>query len=676
MKRAIKVIGMAAAIILIAELFFSGGTKNNSYAAAIARTPIKTITGFKYGVGEIRFSPDGKIMAASDGETVKTWDMQTGKMLSSFVPHKEMVRAIALTPDGTTIATGGCDQYKSTDSSTGEEYYACEESVIKFWNVQTGQLIRTLPGHNGFWMERGERWDERLQRNVMEKMYVGGGIRWLEFSKDGKILVCLNFGGLTDKFLDVESGRDFRVYESKHLLGANFSPDGKTLALQGQGGILLMDYRTGDTIIQLEDGEAPVFSPDGRFIASACGDETIKLWDITQKKPIRTFFGHTDDPFAVAFSVDGKVLASGGNDKIIILWDVENGGEIARLPGHRSSVGDLKFTPDGKMLVSGGWETKDGVGTVKFWDATSFSGQAPAKAYTGTQSHELAGHEGQVQMISISPQGDRLASVSQDAFLKVWDMESGKELFTVHGDRMGGSYESVAYSADGRIIATGACGVVQLIDAQTGQILNVIDKGISTDVKDIAFSPKGRIFTIASGAFRISIWDIRSLMKLAELDEGLKDGFGAYSVAFSSDGRMLASADARRIKLWDLESEKVILKWEAHAPYIQSIAYSPDGRLLASAGSDRVVKLWDVQTGKLVRTMSGHRAIVHSLAFNPDGKTLASCSDDFTVRIWDVATGKTAKTFTEKYFVLSVAFTPDGKTVAGAVYRSIKLWKL
>jgi|GEM_PF-6306032 len=695
MNRAMRFSIVAVAIMFIAGALFPAfvqKVKATSPAPKpINRNPIKTLTGYEFGVQGIAFTPDGKIMAGFDRAVVKMWDVKTGALIRTFNPHKVMIDAVKFSPDGKFIATAGCDEAPKEGECAriGCEdeirEYQCALAPIKFWDVQTGQLLKTLPGHKGETIVRGTRWIESEKREEEVVMFIPTGIYNIDFTPDGKYLASL---GIDDhlKIWDVETGQIFKDYTGdKYIEDVKFSPDGKLLATVSGPGIILLDWRTGEKVKQLlgKGGSPIVFSLDGRFIVSTCADQTIKLWDITQEKEIRTFFGHSDNPLTTAISPDNKIVVTGGYDHVIIIHDVETGREIGKLTGHKGAVFDLAFSADGKILYSSGAERYVGgdyiVGAIKYWDATSFSGHAPAptKVEPTTQAQELVGHDATVQAIAFNPQGKQLVSVSLNAICKLWDLDSRKEIFSIHGDRMGGSYKSVAFSRDGKIIATGAGGVIQLVDAQSGAILNVINKGLQSDVRNIAFSPRGRIFASAGSNFQISIFDIDSAMRLAALDEGIKDGFAANAVAFSPNGAILASAGARVIKLWDVQSEKMILKWEAHPPQIESIAFSPDGTLLASAGWDRVVKLWDVKTGKLVKAMSGHKDYVLSLSFSPDGKTLASGGNDFTVRLWDVASGKTKKILTaERFFVESVAFSPDGKSVAAAIYNNIKIWKL
>lgn len=628
-------------------------------------------------VSMLAVTSDGRLLAGTDGQVVKLYDARSGAEIRSFKPHDVGTETIAFSPDGKILATGGCDKMKE------DEEYKCETGLIRFWDAATGREVRTFPGHPGYVLVRGERWNEAEGRNETVTMYIGGGVEDIDFTPDGNILASI---GHDDKMIiwDLETGREIKKLESRHFyFDIDFSPDGTILAAGNQEGILLLNWRTGEDIIQLLDnsGSAPfIFSRDGRMIAAACGDETIKVWDITKPKEIRTFFGHADDPQAVAFSADGKIVASGGFDDKIFLWDMESGQEITRLTGHRATVFDLVLSPDGNVLLSGGGEKYVGgefvEGTIRYWDATSFAGKKaqPAAVAPGMEARQLEGHNANVAALAFKPGGNQLASVSEDGVGKIWDVETGREVMAFEAYRMHKTFEAVEFSPDGRYIATGG-GVLQLLDAQTGQELFIVNSVYN--LRSVAFSPRGRILAYANTDFEVPIWDVESNVKLAGLTENIKgEGYAIHAVAFSPDGSLLASAGSRVIKIWDLQTEKAILKWEAHAPYITSIAFSPDGKLLASAGWDRVVKLWDVQTGKLVKAMSGHRGYVLSLSFSPDGKTLASGSDDFTIRLWDIATGKSRKTFTEKYFIEDVAISPDGHTLAAAVYKYVKLWKM
>jgi RHS repeat-associated protein len=151
-----------------------------------------------------------------------------------------------------------------------------------------------------------------------------------------------------------------------------------------------------------------------------------------------------------------------------------------------------------------------------------------------------------------------------------------------------------------------------------------------------------------------------------------------FSVAFSPDGRLLASGDfAPTIRLWDVQTGRLLRTLTGHTNWVWSVTFSPDGRVLASGSRDRTVRLWDVQTGRLLRTLTGHTGEVRSVSFSPDGRLIASGSWDRTVRLWDVQTGRLLRTLNNTSYVHSVSFSPDGRLIAsGLEDHTVRLWDL
>ncbi|MFJ8163096.1 WD40 repeat domain-containing serine/threonine protein kinase [Streptomyces sp. NPDC096136] len=240
-------------------------------------------------------------------------------------------------------------------------------------------------------------------------------------------------------------------------------------------------------------------------------------------------------------------------------------------------------------------------------------------------------------------------------------------VITHHTDAVG----SVAFSPDGRLLASGGSDrTVRLWDLAAGSGSSPFPARAAT-VTCVAFSPDGKVLASAGLDRSIALADVGRRSDRA----GLKASAGVLSAAFSPDGTLLADADDRTVRLWDLASGTVAATLDAHGGTVRSVAFSPDGRTLAGGGEDGTVRLWDVAGRTVTATLTGHVGHVASVAFSPDGRTLASGGADATVRLWDpAAAAATASLDGSNSTVRSVAFSPDGRMLAAGGGRTVRLW--
>jgi RNA polymerase sigma factor (sigma-70 family) len=573
------------------------------------------------------FTPDGRsvIVSDADGHLV-FWDVATGKEVRRLRDGNDVLYALAVSPDGKTLAAGGWGRLTFYDLSTFARTarWPVENDAVK-------QIALTADGKTAAVCYQGamiDLYDPATGKQLHRLEGHLGNVASIDLSPDGKTLASGSWQDPNLRLWDTATGKPLRQIAAggQDVLAVAFVPDGKALASAGNGTtIRFWDPATGR---KLRDGDARShgvtelhYLPDGKALAGFSGMK-VRLWDAATGKSLREFEGKPRNMGHLAVAPDGKTIAtSWGGPHTFDLWDVATGKLLHAFAGHRERVAAVAFAADGRTLFSAAGLTGD---AVYEWDLMS-----------GRVRREVGEGPNSANDLTLTPDGRSLAACGyNDNTTRLWDLATGKELRRFKGHA--NVPMSVSLSADGATLATGSYydQTLRLWDAATGKESRSIPLNQDSPCPAV-LSPDGKV--VATGGYRdgtVRLWGAATGKVVRELATPHRP---ALTVAFAPDGRTLATGGVLGpVCLWDAATGKQVRRFEDAGGWVARVAFSPDGRTLASGGHDNAVTLWELTGGRARAVFTGHTGAVHALAFAPDGRRLASGGDDTTVLVWDV----------------------------------------
>ena len=582
------------------------------------------------------YSPDGRFLATAGSDmTVKIWLADTGELLRTLSGHTLTLKAIAFTPDGATLVSAGWD------------------GTIKVWSMADGTLLDSFGAPVRVLSESNEEIED------------------MALSPDGQ-LVAVGTRNHEVVIYELETGEKLSVLagHSDDVMNVAFHPDGKTLASRGlDNRIKIWDLSSGKILHEIEERTGRVddmiFTPTGNELFTSSCDGVIAMWDTTRKYAgyLGGFQAHSDCIPVLAISPDGHYMASGGHDGMLRIWDLDAGAMAIEFAAHEYGASALAFSPDGSVLASGGGDQ-----AIHIWDAA-----------TGALTRSLAVHGSTVSSISFgavafSGDGDLMATATGDGSVKIWNAATGDYIRSITG--LPTMPHEVAFSPDSKYLAV-VCAdslmsrPLSIVSVETGEIVN----SLGENQDSVAWSPDGRLIASGGDFDKIMIWDAAT-GELRHLLEG--HSYAVFTVAWSEDGKRLASASGdNTVKIWDPAAGRLLLDIPAHNEYVYSVAWSPDGHTLATGSGDTTVRLWDTATGELVNTLTGHNSWVGAVLFTPDGRAVVSGSGDGSVRVWDAESGVMRHTLKGHFRdVCALAMAPDGLLASASDDGTVRLWEI
>ena len=402
------------------------------------------------------------------------------------------------------------------------------------------------------------------------------------------------------------------------------------------------------------------FSRDGRTLATASYDHTVRLWDVAEGTARHVLTGHSDGVDGIAFSPDDRLVASASKDGTARVWDARSGAAVHVLE-HADDYG-LSWVTAIAYAADGTLGTVSWRGPIRLWSRSE------------TLLRELNASDEMITTLAFSPDCCTLAAGAADGTVRLWRVGDGVELRVLgHGVRVG----HVAFAPGGDVLASvgGADGLRLWNPHDGGKRPPPGDNAVG--VKTFAFSADGEILVTASEDGSVRLWDLATGAQLATRLGHIP---GVLRMALAQDARTLATSGDRSVQLWDLAADAEAHALGGAAHDMSAVALSPDRDTLAAVGADGSVALHDAATGERRRTLVGGDRGVSTIGWARDSAAVTTVASNGCVRERNLA-GSDDGPFTVSDavadgYVFASALSPDTSSLARATFRKVVVYRL
>jgi len=588
-----------------------------------------------YGVNSMAISPDGKMLAtASIYRTIKLWDMKSGRELIAFTQDKDFIQLITF----------------SYDSS---KFIAITEENIKYYDMKSGKLVKKISLKDTYRYAISP--DKKTIAATMSKgniklIDVESGKTLQTLKKDDSYLETLAFSPDGTKLIATDEFEVIHIWNPKkakllkslqvtkiiqYIKSVAINPDGKTLALGGDNGVIkLIDIKSGKEIRGYQEQtkfhiQSLAFSIGGRLILSKSSFSPVKLWSVESE----FYLGEFEGVSSFSFLSDNKTIALGNENGTVTLYDFTKGETVQTFGAKRESLLNPLLSPDETILASGGED-----GSIKLLDIKSLK-----------EIGRLKSDNGLVSAILFSDDGKTLFSGSLDGTIKLWDMETQKEIKTLARD--GDIITSLTLSKDGKtLLITSRDKKIIVLDIENGNVVHTLT-GHKESVEFATFNNDETMIISMDSEGNVKYWDAKN-GKLQTTLENKK-----YAMLNPDESMMVFSSDYETATLLDTKSGKKLFDFsKKNGRQITTYSFSPDGKTLFIGDEDNTLTLVDIKTKKELKTFKGYWI----MKLIQDGKILIAKGFDDSIIYFDLSSKK--ELFSIHCFAdgESVAISPEG----------------